>query len=933
MIPAKSDGTADITVDPTRRVNTLTLTPMSTAGNLGPAATCDFSVVAAAAGSDQDLSGDGVPDLLATGQTLDQSATFDNPVSGSPETGVSIPAASTGSVPAGLWQAEGTADQGGGTLTDGQVGTAATDIGAYGDGAGATGDAASFTGNQAVIGQFTDSGFNDVLTYDAQTGLGRVLDGDGDGSVLAANVSGNVAPLNAGELAVGDPNVDDPLQVVDGYDAAGDGFAYPDLLAVNGDSADGFYLDYYESNGSPAAYQAPTVLTALSPDGSSDWQNWIISSDVQGGSVNLLLWDPSTGSLVEWSGFTVNTSTGAANYHPYPLSSSFDKNQALAAIRIASAGTTAATGLNTLVWTVSSAGVVTPTLFTNLTASGATATAGSQDTLVTSHHSWALNDAAGGSVGTAADTSGGLSFTGEGTGATWTTGNLFAPDLSLSGSGYLATGAPGAAGDNPLDLTGSFSVSVWVDPSSATGTVLTQDGGSDAGLVLAATAGGWQFQLNTGNGSGAGYDTVTGGTVQVGEWNQLTATYDAGNKFMSLYLDGTLVAVGAHTAPAAGATGPFELGDLLTGSTHGSYYSGQLADVQTWACPLHPIPGSVAAIAAGTSPATAVLSNGEWVDVWQAAGTGDLWFALGTGTTLLEAGDPGTYQLDAGTSPSVATLGNDEWAVAWQTNNGGNLAIATWSLGDLLAEGQPGLGMLAGTSPAITGMSGTSYAVAFQANTGVLWFGTGSGDSLAAGNEEGFGMKAGTSPSIATLTTGKWIITFHANSDMVWILTGSGDTISTFGDPQEFGITAGTNPSVAALANGAYTVTWQAGGSLWTMSGVGANLNSLAGCLTSWDPLGPTVASGSSPSITTVNGTNYAIAYQTTAGLLGIATGSGSTLTASGTPGSLAMAADTSPSIETTGTNAYAVTWQGTAGVLAEAAGSGTTLSGSGFPN
>lgn len=121
--------------------------------------------------------------------------------------------------------------------------------------------------------------------------------------------------------------------------------------------------------------------------------------------------------------------------------------------------------------------------------------------------------------------------------------------MTLNGtSGDLTAGA------NAVGLTKSFTVSAWANPSVASGsqTLLDQDGSAYAGLWLGTSGTAWMLSLNTGPGSSGTFDTITGGSVDPGEWSQVTATYDAGTAVMRLYVDGNLVAY-AHHAPRGAA--------------------------------------------------------------------------------------------------------------------------------------------------------------------------------------------------------------------------------------------------------------------------------------------------------------------------------------------------------------------------------------------
>ena len=591
---AANAGALTISVDPTRRDNILTVTSLSSGGNvsIGQPATCEFTVGAPATAADKDMNGDGVPDVVFTGQDTAQSETYTNPGSGNPETGVLVDGSSADSVDPGLWQAEGQTDADSGAETDGQVQDNATQIGSYGDGTSAIADAASFDGYQAITGQFTDDGFTDVLLYDPELGQGQVLASPGDGSVLPADVSGNEHDILSGSLSAMDVNQDAPLQVVNAYNAAGDDLTYPDLLAINGDSSVGFYLDYYESNGSAGVYSQPTQLSIDTPDGTADWQNWYIASDSENGSLNLLLWDQSTGQLIEWYDTTLS-STGTLGYAAaYTLAASgFETGQDLASLQLADAGTDAGSN-GALVWAVTTGGTVIPYVYSDLSGTP-TGVAGAQDPLQTPAHSWALNDGTTGVATSATDTAGGMPLGSMGSGVTWSTADKnFNPDVILNGTstGYLQTGAS-TSGFTPED---SWSVQAWVDPTKLGGTVFSENGLDDSAIMVSSTTGGvWSASMNTGGTTSASYDTMTGGTAQTGVWTELTLTYDASNgaDIMKLYANGVEVTSLQDTAPPVDGA-RFLVGADQVATVGASFFTGQVADVQIWdtvAVPPQPI--------------------------------------------------------------------------------------------------------------------------------------------------------------------------------------------------------------------------------------------------------------------------------------------------------------------------------------------------------
>ncbi len=583
-----SPYSAAITLKPTRGTNLLTVTALSSGGNLGLNQTCTFQATTTSS-SDHDLTGDAQPDLLTVGTT-------------------------TAPMAPGLWLAPG-------ANTTGAVSTTPTDIGINGDGVIGDNKASDFTGTQAISGNFTGRGLQDILTYHptgTRAGEADIYDAPGDGSPLLTQYADNEHTITHGLLV--DNNGDyTPLQLANAYNAASSGLAYPDLIGISGDDGNGYDLTYYpngDSGGSTAygrgysigSYDSNTLtFTAIpTPTGGTDWKNWTLATAQTNGNTWIFLWNTgATGAkpLYLWQNFTVNgysefsntavactaakgpdicTATGftqyqlSANWTPGTLqtlqAADFDNDTAPDLLN--------PTDKIPDLWAVTTTGTVTPYTVSGLNTTTPTVTAGTTQQLTTATHTWALNDNTNDSNGhpTAADntTATPLSLTSS-TGTTWNTGDQFNPDIKLDGTtGHLATAS------NAVTLTGSFTVSTWVNPTALGGAVLSQDGTADSGFTLTPTASGWQFALNTGAGTAWAFDTITGGSVQLGAWSHLTAAYDANSHVMSLYVDDVYVANGTHTPPSTGATGPFQIGqDLNTGSP-GAHFAGQVAQVQVW---------------------------------------------------------------------------------------------------------------------------------------------------------------------------------------------------------------------------------------------------------------------------------------------------------------------------------------------------------------
>ena len=286
-VTASSSGNASITITPTRASNTLTVTSLSAGGNFGGTATVAFTAGPAATAPDSDLTGDGKADLLTVGS-------------------------SAKGLPPGLWLAAG--------LGTGQVVTAATDIGAYGNGTTGDNSPADFTGAQVITGHFGGTGRQDVLAYypsGANAGQANILFGNGDGSPIQAQISGNEQTILAGTFT--DLNGDNPLQLANAGNTSGQGYAIPDLIAINGDSVNGYYLEFDPGNGGIGGYATEDPLTTLTPTGGTDWNNWTIATAQLPSGTAMYLWDSSTGALYLWENLAYNMTTGAFTYTQYVI--------------------------------------------------------------------------------------------------------------------------------------------------------------------------------------------------------------------------------------------------------------------------------------------------------------------------------------------------------------------------------------------------------------------------------------------------------------------------------------------------------------------------------------------------------------------------------------------------------------------------------------
>ncbi|MEH0983606.1 LamG-like jellyroll fold domain-containing protein [Micromonospora sp. CPCC 205556] len=552
-----TSGNATITLTPPRFTNTLTVTSLSTGGNAGESASVTFNAEPAAVATDGDLTGDDTTDLLTVG-------------------GVN-------GIPAGVWLATG--------MNSGAVRTAMTNVGALGNGTSGTNSPTDFNGAQVVAGRFFGSGLQDVLVYypgGVNPGAAGILRGNGDGSVIQSQLSGNQQSVMREQLLDGTGN--QPLQLANAGDSRRLGSVYPDLIGVSGDPANGFHLTYYPNLGMTGGYIGTFDLSAATPTGGADWNNWTIATTQLAGGTAMFLWNRTTGALHLWTNLTVNPDTAQLTYTPYTVSSNWNAGAALT-LR---AGDINSDGTPDL-WTIGTAGATRAHLV-DLSPTP-TITAQQPQTLSTATHTYPLNEGVGGAtVTTVADTTGTKPLTAAGN-VRWHEGDLFDPSIRMNtdagatvgdatGTGYLASSG------TLVDTTKSFSLSVWAKPTAAGGIILSEDGSRSARFILwqEDTDKTWRFGMARSDGPGWAYDQAVSSTpVQLGVWSHLVAVYNASTATMALYVNDVLAGTASHAAAVAWpTTGNFVVGRYLYNSAPSSYYKGQISNVQIWNRSLDP---------------------------------------------------------------------------------------------------------------------------------------------------------------------------------------------------------------------------------------------------------------------------------------------------------------------------------------------------------
>jgi hypothetical protein len=658
-----SAGNATVVVTPTRLTNTLAVTSLSAGGNFGETATVTFNADPAATVADGDLTGDNVADLLTVG--------------------------ALNGLPSGLWLGTG--------MNSGAVRTSATDIGARGNGFTGTQSPTEFNGSQAISGRFFGNGTQDVLVYyptGSSAGTASILRGNGDGSVIQAQFSDNQRGVFIDQLTDTDGNI--PSQLANAGDSRGTASTIPDLIGTSGDATNGYSLTYYPSYFAPGMYFDATRTPTLTPTGGVDWNNWTITTAQLTGGTAMFLWNSSTGALHLWTNLAYNQDTNQLTYTPYTLSSNWNRGATLS-LRAADVNSDNTADL----WTVGANGLTTAYLVTNL---GTTPTIASHQAqgLVTTKHTWPLNDgAAGATAATAADTSGGSILTGTGN-AKWHEGDLFSPDLRLntdatgtsvdaSGTGSLVS----AASPVLVDTTKSFSVAVWAKPTTAGKIILSEEGARSARFILwqEQSDNTWRFGMARSDSDGWSYDqAISAPTAQLGVWTHLVATYNHTTSTMALYVNNNLAGTAQHAAAVSWpSTGRFVVGHYRYNGAPSSYYAGQISNVQHWDRSLNP----AEATAPGNYAQQVLAPNLRDVT---GDGRVDMLIKQSNGNVLLRRGTnlDGVLTFDAGVVVCAGCGGYDLFNPADANNDGTlDLFMRQVSTGDMyvypntVAHGDP----------------------------------------------------------------------------------------------------------------------------------------------------------------------------------------------------------------------------------------------------
>jgi Concanavalin A-like lectin/glucanases superfamily len=601
---ATSPYTAVIAVTMPRSVNTLQVYGLAAGTNHGPVAGVTFDGAAPSTSTDGDLTGDGTPDLVTTGDPL----------------------GSGNAIPPGLWLAPGGAN--------GSVGAAPTDIGADGLGfnlplssANPT-SASDWNGAQAITGAFCGTGDQDVLAYFPTradlAGGGEVMCGNETASPLSGAASGG-APFTLLPQTFQDSSGDNATQLADAYNTSAASTGHPDLFATIGNT---LYLftshsanGYSDDGGWGCSQDCDELGSTLSPDGSLDWSDWTIATTQLSSGTAMYLWNPGSGDLDLWTGVTLSggtypNATTLTPAHSYAIDTGWTSPD----LQLHAFAQGSVPGL----WATNTAtGVTTSHIPAGLVNDPALSGVTTTPTVPADH--WPLDDAGVGQA--ASSTTDQITDAATGTapvGVTETSDPYRQTTVAdLTGSGYLTLPSSLISQSTTQTVTLSFQTTT----ANSSGILLSTGHAAPGSLNATATPVmyiGTDGKLYAQFATGTVEPIVSGAPVNDGEWH--TATLAGAGTTQTLYLDGSLVGTVTGTITDtdpdtfAGAGVFNTLGWVnapgSSGTVRASYFTGNLADIQY--SPTAP-PGVLPSVPAHSW----ALNNGTSGTVTSAADTGD----------------------------------------------------------------------------------------------------------------------------------------------------------------------------------------------------------------------------------------------------------------------------------------------------------------------
>ncbi|WP_345435431.1 ricin-type beta-trefoil lectin domain protein [Actinoallomurus vinaceus] len=519
---------------------------------------------------------------------------------------------------AGLWLAT---SNGQGTLNT------PTNIGALGTGLSGAGSPTDWNGAQILHGDFTGNHVQDLVAYypsGASAGNAMLLFGTGDTTPLSPYVDGQqeIAAPHLADTSINSDG-DNPTQLVAAGNASLQNNPAPDMIAIAGNSTDGYELDVDTStNGVFGDYRfaAPLAGKKQTPDGSG-WDNYTLATAQPNGQTVLFALNKGTGVLYEST--NPNQDPAAPIGSPASTWTTLSVPWTPTSVpQLTSADVNPSGQLE--LWTQTGSGSSATAAAYTLSSTSLTEEASTG--LFGSTHQWPLTD--GNNATSAVDISGGTPAQLSATGTSWDTDPfLKRPIIGLDGSsGYLRLPDGLIQASTTLAVTLSFQAqphttgilfSTGHDVPSAlnTGTMPVMYIGTDERLYA-------QFW------NGYVRPMISPERVDDGQWHTVTLTAD-GNA-QSLFLDDNLRIgmagsptvnnedpenfVGAGVFPANNSSKTWVNAPGTTTKDRASYFTGEIANVLYYTKYLKPHDMPYNKPKAITGTITSQLSSGLCID-------------------------------------------------------------------------------------------------------------------------------------------------------------------------------------------------------------------------------------------------------------------------------------------------------------------------------
>ncbi|BCB76761.1 hypothetical protein GCM10022251_49770 [Phytohabitans flavus] len=173
----------------------------------------------------------------------------------------------------------------------------------------------------------------------------------------------------------------------------------------------------------------------------------------------------------------------------------------------------------------------------------------------------------------------------------WPDANIPPSGAGQSGTGLRLDGVTGYAQTDAqvVNTNQSFTVSAWakLTDTATNRVVVSQDGANTSGFQLQyakTQCGCWAFTMANSDASNATQvGAYAAGAPVLNQWTRLVAVYNAFDRQISLFVNGTLAATAPAPATPWNAGGALAIGRAKSGSANTGFFKGDVDEVQVYA--------------------------------------------------------------------------------------------------------------------------------------------------------------------------------------------------------------------------------------------------------------------------------------------------------------------------------------------------------------